>query len=80
MFAATTLPSRALSFECAIERHVYDEPIIAQRPATRVLDFLYCDKSPRDTLTVIMLPFDHTISLVPLFSSSFFFLQEIDHG
>lgn len=64
----------------AIERHACDEPIKAQRPATRVLDFLYCDKSPRDTLTVMMLPFDHTFSLVPLCSSASFFLQKVDHG
>jgi hypothetical protein len=64
----------------AIERHACDEPITAQRPATRVLDFLYCDKSPRDTLTVVMLPSDHTFSLVPLSSSASFFLQKVDHG
>ena len=64
----------------AIERHACDEPITAQRPATRVLDFLYCDKSPRDTLTVMMLPFNHTFSLAPLSFLAVLFLQKVDHG
>lgn len=51
-------------------------PIIALRPGTRVLDFLYCNKSPRDTLSVIMLPSDRASSVFPpLFFRSFLFAE-----
>lgn len=53
-------------------------PITALRPGTRVLDLLYCDKSPRDTLSVIMLRSDRASNLFPLSSSVLFFLQKLD--
>ncbi len=64
----------------AIARHAYNEPITTPRPSTRVLDFLYCDKSPRDTLSVIMLLSGRAFSLIPLPRSVVFFLQTLDYS
>lgn len=59
----------------AIKRYAPSWPITALRPGTRVLNFLYCDKSPRDTLSVIMLPAGCALNVFPLFPSVFFFWQ-----
>jgi len=62
----------------AIERYAPSGPITALRPGTRVLDFLYCDNSPRDTLSVIMLPSVCTLNHFPFFRSVFFVRQKAD--
>ena len=80
MFAAPTLPSCSLSFGGAIERQIRNWPIRALRPGTRVLDFLYCDKSPRDTSFVIMLPSDRAFRSFPLSLSVLFFSLKLDIG
>lgn len=62
----------------AIEPYAPSGPITALRPGTRVLDFLYCDKSPRDTLSVLMLPSDRALNIFPLIPSVSFLLLRLD--
>ena len=62
----------------AIERQVPNGPITGLRPGTRVLNFLYCDKSPRDTLSVVMLAPGLASSLFPLSILFSFFLPKLD--